>query len=231
MWKPGNKKPDGPNMTPGLQGSQGKSPKNPSSAVSSRSQAVQSLSPPQSAKKRLSGATMNMKFMKRKKEMMQNEEKRAAVTIAAGGTFSNGIATSVAGNSKAATWQATPLQEATAMDVDQSLSTKSDGHVSGGRNNSVCYAQVTSSVDMYGMQAALLGRRSFGGFNAAIERAYSNSKGSIENRTIAGPRGQKISDEELLERYKEIAMSRDDNGRGVGNLDHKVKKRKRQGLR
>jgi hypothetical protein len=142
--------------------------------------------------------------------------------------ISNGSFSSIADSSKAAL-EAPQQQEATTMDVDQSLSTPSDGHVSGG-NNDVCYAQIASAVDMYGMTAALIGRRSFGGFNAAMERAYSNSKASIENEAIHGPK-QKISDEELLERYKEIAMKRDDNGRGVGNLDKKVKKRKRQGFR
>jgi M-phase phosphoprotein 6 len=166
-----------------------------------------------------------MKFMKRKKEMLQNEEKRkaaaAAVAAASNGTYSPSPASR----------QHHP-QDSTAMEVDDPVDRTADQQFNI-NNHPSHYGQVVTSVDMYGMQAALIGRRSFGGFNPAMERAYSESKASVENRATSDRPQQKISDEELLERYKEIAMQRDGggDGRGVGNLDTKVKKRKRQGLR
>lgn len=226
MWKPGSNKPDDSVSTPGQKLPPSNDPhvSGNNACHSHNKQATKSSSSP---RKRLSGSTMNMKFMKRKKEMMQNEEQRKAATAAVVAAASNG--NSSVSSSAAMSLHQQQQQEPTAMDVDHTLNTEADERFSD-KDNNIHYARVSTSVDMYGMQAALIGRRSFGGFNPAIERAYSDSKASIENRASNRPK-QMISDEELLERYKEIAMQRDGDGRGVGNLDSKVKKRKRQGLR
>lgn len=79
--------------------------------------------------------------------------------------------------------------------------------------------EAATSVDMYGMEAALIGRRSFRGFNAPLERMWTEARDDLKNRD-ATTRKTKVSDEELLRRYAES------NGiRGVGNLDKKVSKK------
>lgn len=76
-----------------------------------------------------------------------------------------------------------------------------------------------TAVDMYGIEASLIGRRSFRGFNAPLERMWAESKALLENREGTGRPRKKISDEELLLRYQE--------SRGVGNLDKKLKRKHR----
>ncbi|KAG7359735.1 M-phase phosphoprotein 6 [Nitzschia inconspicua] len=222
MWKPGSDRPSDPSRPPGQKRPPSRSPNPPLSGGTNSTPTTSASST--SPRKRLSGTTMNMKFMKRKKEMIQNEEKRKAAAEAIAAS-SNGESSVFAAP--------TPQQNQgpTPMDIDHNMNTdNSEAYLSANLDNNSQYAQVTTSVDMYGSQAALIGRRSFGGFNPAMERAYSDSKASVENRASDRPL-QKISDEELLERYKESVMQRESDGRGVGNLDGKVKKRKRQGLR
>jgi hypothetical protein len=57
-------------------------------------------------------------------------------------------------------------------------------------------------ADMYGMGATLIGRRSFGGFNQAMEDAWKGCKATLENRSESKKK-EKVSDEELLKRYKD----------------------------
>ena len=120
------------------------------------------------------------------------------------------------------------------MDIDETNTQQRSGHAAAQHedDNGIeapekMYAPATA-MDMYGMQAALIGRRSFHGFNAPIERAYQDSKDSVENRARADKPQQKISDEELIQRYQDIVQQRSgggDNSRGVGNLDKKKRKR------
>ena len=89
------------------------------------------------------------------------------------------------------------------------------------------YAQGTS-VDMYGIGALLIGRRSFRGFNPGVERIWKNSKESLSDKFHSADRNHrpkhKLSDEELLLRYKDSASADDGSeGRiGIGSLDKKI---------
>lgn len=174
---------------------------------------------------------MNMKFMKRKKDFQHGQEKQndASEMTTKGSSSLTAVSMSAAGT------HSQRLEEATTrMDIEKPLDTAAEEEslLGMGNNSQYSYGRVATSVDMYGSPATLIGRRSFGGFNAAVERAFNDSKASSENQTSTRPQ-QKISDEELLKRYKETVMQRDDGDRrGVGNLDGKMKKRKRQqGLR
>jgi M-phase phosphoprotein 6 len=87
--------------------------------------------------------------------------------------------------------------------------------------------QVATPIDMYGMQAALLGRRSFGSFNPAIEEAWKESKASLELDSSLDRRNkQQATDEELIQRYQEIVKKRSESARTVGNLGEKSKPKK-----
>ena len=57
--------------------------------------------------------------------------------------------------------------------------------------------------DMYGLGAVVLGRRSFGGFNLKIEEQWRASHQAHKKNSTR----QKVSDEELLQRYKDLVRS------------------------
>jgi hypothetical protein len=187
MWKPGTDKP----VT--------KSPKTPKPETSEHGLSLAGESsvtkPTSSSKKRLSGATMNMRFMKRKKEPQEHEEKVES------GTHSPMSASAPKPAAVA------PVQD-DAMDVDD--------------QNDEPYSAATV-VDMYGMQASLIGRRSFGGFNPFVEETWKNSKASIENKAIDPTK--KISDEELLKQYENLVKERSGSSRPVGNLNGKSRRK------
>merc|ERR550539_2390065 len=65
-----------------------------------------------------------------------------------------------------------------------SVNTMSKGAISRKSNvaNRVSNSTEATSVDMYGIEAALIGRRSFRGFNVPIERIWKDSKACLENR-------------------------------------------------
>jgi hypothetical protein len=130
---------------------------------------------------------MNMRFMKRKKETQQYEEKRKL------GANDPSISTSSPKSAAMA-----PVHS-DYMGVDN--------------QNTGCFVAATM-IDMYGMQASLIGRRSFGGFNPAIEESWKYSKASIENKTI-DPK-KIVSDEELLQRYQDIVHKRSQSSKPWG---------------
>ena len=106
---------------------------------------------------------------------------------------------------------AAPEKDDDPMDVDEQ------------NDNRVPFARATPA-EMYGMQSALIGRRSFGGFNAAMEEAWKESKAALEDTQLEKPK-KKVSDEELIQRYQELVDKRSDKSRPVGNL---IKKRKQR---
>ncbi|CAJ1954451.1 unnamed protein product [Cylindrotheca closterium] len=192
MWKPGTEQPTP--RTPQVE-----SPKN--GAKEGKPSAEKPIS---SAKKRLSGATMNMRFMKRKKETDDYVEERRK-----SGVQSSPIPTP---NEKQPT---NPTPEATRtdkMDIDDDASTSDE------------FAQ-TTTLGLHGMDAMLIGRRSYGGFNPAVEDAWEKSIAAIENRSLEPSR--KISDEELMRQYEAIVKERSGSSRPIGNLNGKKGKKKR----
>jgi hypothetical protein len=83
--------------------------------------------------------------------------------------------------------------------------------------------------DMYGMQSSLIGRRSFGGFNPAMQEAWKDAKASLENELSEGGKSkQKVSDEELLQRYQDLVQKRSESSRPVGNLNKDKANRKKR---
>ena len=106
------------------------------------------------------------------------------------------------------------------MDIDEDepamATTSSDGP----------YARA-SPADMYGIQGTIIGRRSFGGFNRAMEDAWKDCKASIENQSSEHRKNKpKVSDEELIQRYKDIVDHRSldaGSSRPIGNLNKKKK--------
>lgn len=109
-----------------------------------------------------------------------------------------------------------PPPSDTKMEADDDADSDASSEFSADDSNKY---EAATSVDMYGMEAALIGRRSFRGFNAPLERMWTEARDDLKDRD-ATTRMTKVSDEELLRRYAES------NGiRGVGNLDKKVSKK------
>jgi len=201
MWKPGTAKPS-PETPKTKTLKKVETPKNGSVAGK---EGTSEKKPNSSAKKRLSGATMNMKFMKRKKETEDYEEERRKSGIHSPHPSSTPNKDST-----------TPTPEATrsdAMDIDDDASTSEE------------YSNSTT-LGLHGMQAMLPGRRSFGGFNTAVEDAWEKSTAAIENRSLEP--SQKISDEELMRQYEAIVKERSGSSRSIGNLNGKSKRQKQR---
>lgn len=190
MWKPGADK-------PAVNLPKSRKPRTSEDGLSMAGGETSATKPKSLSKKRLSGQTMNMRFMKRKKGPQEQEEKTDA------GTHSP-IPTSSPKPPAAAPL----LDNDTTMDLDD--------------ENDEPYA-VATTVDMYGMQASLVGRRSFGGFNPHTEEVWKSSKASIENDVIDPMK--RISDEELLKQYEDLVNERSGSSRPVGNLKGKSRRK------
>lgn len=63
--------------------------------------------------------------------------------------------------------------------------------------------QNATPSDMYGSQSDLIGRRSFGNFNKSVSDNYTQAKNTYEGNVSSLQKEQHISDEELLQRYKD----------------------------
>ena len=238
MWKPGSEKPEGSSMEIG-------STTTMATTTQPQQEAKLKTDPPgrspipsstTTPKKRLSSGTMNMKFMKRKKEIHEQQQQQQQNRRKSGG----GGEDNDTSNHNCVKQQSQSVD----MDIDQQddATTPMKGSYAqqkeqyGDDNDDEPFGQATS-MDMYGIQGSLIGRRSFRGFNPAMERAWNDSKASLENNRVDGAPREKISDEELLRRYQDIAKSRNGSSSTgkqqdtVGNLDKKMKKRKKQELR
>lgn len=217
MWKPGTAKPSGSLSISSSSASKKKkralrpkldlgiSDDDDNNITASTRKDVPSSATP---RKRLSGGTMNMKFMKRRKDATNangndDSEKRKSESSKKNSSHAR-------------------MQNNNAMDVEENDDISTEKDCEDGSK----YAQATS-VDMYGIEASLIGRRSFRGFNAPIQRIWKDSKAFIENGAV-NDRPGKVSDEELLLRYKDTAKQRGSTGggRGVGNLDKKNRNKK-----
>ena len=166
-----------------------------------------------SNKKRLSGATMNMRFMKRKMETDGQETQKLSDTNHSkrpGRTNDGDL----------------PENDNNNMDP---MSVEYDNpimEVAG----STCVAARATPSDMYGIQADLSGRRSFGGFHPATEDTWNSALATLERRTKESSKTKKdyVSDEELLRRYQELVEKRkgESDRRPVGNFRDKLKKKR-----
>jgi hypothetical protein len=232
MWKPGSSKP-----------MKGLSPSSltPNKSLSTTTEGGTTPSSSSSAdKKRLSGSTMNMRFMKRRKDATinnifktkENKEKRKSDAAADASNNQNNNK-----NNDSSVFQQLKHEEEKVVDMDvndnnDNNDNNDDDHdsTSSSLDDENFYGQATS-VDMYGMEASIIGRRSFRGFNPAVERIWKDSKACLsENSSSDIGNNHKLSDEELLLRYKDSANTSgaDSGGRiAIGNLDKKKKKNRR----
>jgi hypothetical protein len=248
MWKPGSSKPIKglsssaltPNKSREGTSAEGGTPGTPSSSSSAD-------------KKRLSGSTMNMRFMKRRKDATinnifktkeNNKEKRKSDATAGDADASNNQNNKNKNNDSSVFQQLQHEEEKVVdMDVDNDDNDNNNNNLtedcdstttSSDDDGDNVYGQATS-VDMYGVEASIIGRRSFRGFNPAVERIWKDSKACLsENSSSADGNGNgnnhKLSDEELLLRYKDSAANAtaaDGGGIKIGNLDKKKKKKRR----
>jgi hypothetical protein len=213
MWKPGSAKPAAQevkspfNKTPNSKQRNARTPKseparhakaNNDSLLTLSSSSHQQKQPSSTGKTKLTGATMNMRFMKRKDENQH-----------------------YANNRKSPKEETLATRETSAaMEVDDN---NNDDDSSSSYNEQE-FAQATPS-EMYGVQSDLMGRRSFGGFNPAMEDAWAESRGMIENqRQETLSEKQRVSDEELVKRYQQLVQKRVDS-RPTGGRDHHKRKR------
>lgn len=155
---------------------------------------------------------MNMRFMKRKKETDDYEEERRKSGVQS--SSSTPIATTTPNNKHTTipTPEAATRKNDDKMDIDDDDASSSDE------------CAETTTLGLHGMQGMLTGRRSYGGFNPAVEDAWEKSTAAIENRSLEPSR--KISDEELLRQYEAIVKERSGSSRPIGNLNGKKKGKK-----
>lgn len=193
MWKPGNEKPETPS-------------KNTQNAVAG------SNSKGASAKK-LSGATMGMRFMQRKAEasalVKRQEDGRKAVLQAAARKNNTNVKSN---NEDVATNNSSFERKRDS----ETMSTES--------SEGVILLEIASVVDMHGVGADVVGRRSFGGFHKVVRSTWETA---IKIRTDDDARtkatSQHITDEELLKRYEKYVK-----GRGGENSNSGSRKDKRK---
>lgn len=195
MWKPGTSKPH--SMNGGAK-----------SAQHEQSQATKSPQNGDSAtKKKLSGATMGMRFMQRKKEaeaarqQTVNQQKQQQDNNDMEWTATNDNDASAAQGSDAA------------EEPDVSLTSQT----------------AATPSDMFGAKSDLIGRRSFGGFRPRISETYKSACQAYEHGTSNNDSKKHVSDEELLRRYKSYVTGKDEAA-PIGNLQEKLRKRKSSSL-
>ena len=153
--------------------------------------------------KKLTGATMNMRFMKRKN------------------IDATPLENSVKLDSDAMEWISATVAE-TSTDPSQN---KSTSYVLNKQN---ALPQQATDVDTYGLSAKIIGRRSFKNFNKAVQDTYQAMLDEkVRGKARAKAAKHTISDEEMLDRYKKYVQGEDNNKVApVGNLDKKNKRAK-----
>eukprot|EP00568_Trieres_chinensis_P008606 CAMPEP_0183297400 /NCGR_PEP_ID=MMETSP0160_2-20130417/4711_1 /TAXON_ID=2839 ORGANISM="Odontella Sinensis, Strain Grunow 1884" /NCGR_SAMPLE_ID=MMETSP0160_2 /ASSEMBLY_ACC=CAM_ASM_000250 /LENGTH=218 /DNA_ID=CAMNT_0025459219 /DNA_START=29 /DNA_END=685 /DNA_ORIENTATION=- len=208
MWKPGSAAP--PASTRSGRVPTAPEPSNHAADEKGRKAGIKSAKKNISGagkKKQLSGATMGMRFMKRKAEAA---ERGKAVEVKSKAEDEN------------VEWETSKTTEV-GGDLDNCKPVPT--------GESIVLPQVATAADIYGADADIVGRRSFGGFNKAVSDAWNEA---LEMKKRAGAKSdgdEKISDEELLRRYERVAKGRGGTGNGgkgasVGNLGEKTNKRR-----
>ena len=148
--------------------------------------------------KRLTGATMNMRFMKRKGDSSTSGTPDMKEIPADDGVEKEWTESDLGG----------PHQ------VDDSMAN---------------LPLIANAADMFGISAEIVGRRSFGNFNKAVQDTYASAleeKVSGKRRIKAGKKT--ISDEEMIARYQKYVKGEDNNNvKAIGNLAQKGKRKKK----
>lgn len=192
-WKPGS---PSPSSTFNREESNPNKPQDNSNATN----------PQTPSKKKLSGSTMNMRFMQRRRESDEaatRKRKADDEDQARYEPFNNEFTTQTKKN------MCTP----TATQVAPLFI-------------------IANGWDMHGPD--IIGRRSFGGFNKAVAETWSAALAHYRQNSNISNNKATISDEELLNRYKKYIMCGDDDSRKrrssqprpIGNLDANRKRKK-----
>ena len=159
-----------------------------------------------------------MRFMKRKKETQEQEQ------------YQRNVALERSTKTKTSTIQPVSIQNSATVAMDIDSKQYEQGEDANEAQETTRFVSATPS-DMYGMQADLFGRRSFGGFHNAMDEAWKESKTALENfgqdtASSSGGKKKYISDEELLQRYEELVQKRSEGSRPIGNLQKKNTRRR-----
>jgi M-phase phosphoprotein 6 len=231
MWKPGGPKPlkqKGTNVID--DGTRHRSSESQNVAVSPAADAAAAIGAPQkgeansgATRRNLSGATLNMRFMQRKAHERQQQHSHQSLSpVVAPGTNNDPMETgepdSTNDHHPSSQQQQTPLVSRDEWVIEKNHS--APGSFSeGGR---------ASTIDMYGENhVQMVGRRSFGGFNAQVENMRKLSIQACSGGNIDGGSSTKkpdVSDEELLKRYQEfVQQGRKKNKPSTGQNEKKRK--------
>ena len=204
------------------------------------------------AQKKLSGATMNMRFMQRKKQVqaINNTNNSSSVSAIRREQHASRYQSPAASHSSLAD----KMNTSDSMDLDgQQQQQEEAPAISPMLQHSPAHLLLfqqqhqtadripidttpATTSDMYGLAVQVVGRRSFGGFNRNTEltwkasyKSHQQGSSNSEPNNNNNNKQQKISDEELLARYANLVKSRNDKDNTrtpVGNLKQKVRPRK-----
>jgi M-phase phosphoprotein 6 len=168
----------------------------------------------------LSGATLNMRFMQRKNEQQKHEKKHQQQTKQP----PNEASPKPADNDD----QEDPMQVEEAQSPLLVTGYHAQHHPD---EDSLIDTTPATTSDMYGISMDIIGRRSFGGFNRALEDTWKSSYRAQKDGTTSARKAKSVTDEELLSRYANLVKQRNNHGedasrRPVGNLGEKVRPRK-----
>lgn len=163
--------------------------------------------------KKLSSATMGMRFMKRKAEVSaltkkQEDARKSVLQAAARKNTLNDNRNSYK-----------------SIEGKVQERKRRNETISADASNELIILEAATVVDMYGVGADVIGRRSFGGFHKAIRSTWEEAvkmRTDDESRTKAT--FKHITDEELLQRYEKYVKGRDGEKLKFGG---KREKRKR----
>jgi len=272
MWKPGTKKPSSPaslkrphDLSPLSRGK--KKNKDASPIRQSSSLISAQLSPPttgasnttnlsssQKKTKKLSGATMGMRFMQRRQaaaeavarqkedqEQIERDQKLmewTATTNLENNDNKRRRSCTPGSNVRANQQPITPNNNDTAdagITADQGMDIDPDSPAEIVTAN--VPVQMASQSDMYGISCStqIIGRRSFQNFHKTVENSWNKAL-DMQQQQSAEDQSERehITDEELLKRYKQYVKGRGDMGsdsngssnRGnIGNLKDRIKRK------
>lgn len=199
-------------------------------------------------KKKLSGATMGMRFMQRssnnnnKNSSNRNHNHKMSSSSASVDAIAKDEKVNVKNNDNnnnngdhdnSYQWEMnnTKQQEQNQEQKEELLSSSTTA------SSSLFLFETASQSDMYGIRSEIIGRRSFNNFNKAVEETYQAAVYSRRQQKLDKKMSrEQISDEELLNRYEQYVKGRGDmsggsgyggKGKVVNDIGNLKKKRKR----
>lgn len=169
----------------------------------------QSLTP----NKKLSGATLNMRFMQRKVEAETSTARKNRIRKDEDSTINQ-------------------LDDSTMKNDESEYRSGDTNSMSISAEETMNYPHIATEVDMYGIGGSIIGRRSFGGFNKSVENTWEISYKTISKMNKSSEKKKvQMSDEELLRRYEKYLKGDDTfspKAAPIGNLEEKKNKKNRK---